>query len=352
MPAGRPGRRWCAQDEPAAAGALAQHVDLLQGLRGGQPLCSARSSACRSARSRNMGSPGRIETAGVVGSPAADHTTVLVPHHESASAVAWSPPVQAGPVAARRPWLAGCARDRQVGEEQLLSGARRHVVTRPPTTSRAHTGGFTRPRVASPDRTLTGSPPAALAAAGSPAARPADRSRSCSRTSRRIVGCANRGWSRSTCWSSNRIVTGRPDHRCDIFPALITKRPASASIACKLRRLPDITLPRRPSADSTSSSSASEPVNGPTTGDGPGLFDVGLVDMHGNHRGVQPTGDPKPPEWQQHSSRCGKGRRQRNAATGAGDNRAAVRRAGDAPPPRPGRPATHRWSRTLLLESA
>jgi hypothetical protein len=93
------------------------------------------------------GSPGRIETAGVVGSPAADHTTVLVPHHESAAAVAWSPPVQAGPVAARRPWLAGCARDRQVGEEQLLSGARRHVVTRPPTTSRAHTGGFTRPRV-------------------------------------------------------------------------------------------------------------------------------------------------------------------------------------------------------------
>ena len=33
-----------------------------------------------------------------------------------------------------------------------------------------------------------------------------------------------------TCRSSNRIVTGRPDHRWDIFPALIT-RPASASIA-------------------------------------------------------------------------------------------------------------------------
>jgi hypothetical protein len=46
----------------------------------------------------------------------------------------------------------------------------------------------------------------------------------------------------------------------DIFPALIT-RPASASIACKLRRLPDITLPRRPSADSTSSSSASVVTN-------------------------------------------------------------------------------------------
>ena len=35
------------------------------------------------------------------------------------------------------------------------------------------------------------------------------------------------------------------------------------------------------------------------------------------------------------------------AATGV-----VTRAAGDAPPARPGRPATHRWSRTLLLESA
>jgi hypothetical protein len=87
-----------------------------------------------------------------------------------------------------------------------------------------------------------------------PAARPADRSRSCSRTSRR-----NRWVCQPRVEQIHLLVLqpdrDRPDHRCDIFPALITKRPASASIACKLRRLPDITLPRRPSADSTSSSS-------------------------------------------------------------------------------------------------
>lgn len=53
-----------------------------------------------------------------------------------------------------------------------------------------------------------------------------------------------------------------------------------------------------------------------------------------------PLVDPKPLEWQQHSFCRGEGRRQRNAATGAVTTGPRYAGAGDAPPPRPGRPAT------------
>jgi len=111
---------------------LAQHASICCRVCGAASLYARRGARRAAAQGRGTWGRGVDRDCWRVGSPAADHTTVLVPHHESASAVAWSPPVQAGPVAARRPWLAGCARDRQVGEEQLLSGARRHVVTRPP----------------------------------------------------------------------------------------------------------------------------------------------------------------------------------------------------------------------------
>ena len=94
----------------------------------------------------------------------------------------------------------------------LAAAGRPPVVTRPPTTSRAHTGGFTRPRVASPDRTHTGSPPAALAAAGSP---PPGRP-----TARALVpGRADR-W---VCQPRvEQIVAGRPGRGGGASPALRT----------------------------------------------------------------------------------------------------------------------------------
>ena len=91
-----------------------------------------------------------------------------------------------------------------------------------------------------------------------------------------------------TCRSSNRIVTGRPDHRWRHLPRAdqqagvgehrvqVATPSRHHAAAAAIRRFHFIVI------------AASEPVNGPTTGDGPGLFDVGLVDMHVNHRGVQP----------------------------------------------------------------
>ena len=90
--------------------ALAQHVDLLQRVGGAASLYAWRGARRAAAQGRGTWGRGADRDCWRVGSPAADHTTVLVPHHESASAVAWSPPAQAGPVAARRPWLAGCVR--------------------------------------------------------------------------------------------------------------------------------------------------------------------------------------------------------------------------------------------------
>src|SRR5664280_2823163 len=219
----------------------------------------------------------------------------------------------------------------------LAAAGRPTVITRAPTTSRAHTGGFTRPAW----RRRIGPSPAAARSSGCwpPAGRPLVES--CSRTSRSL-GVQPRV-EQITCRSSNRIVTGRPDHRWDIFPALIT-RPASASIACScdafqtsrcaaaIRRFHFIVIDLR-------------------TGQRPGgrrrprHVRCGCCRHARKSSWCSATGDPKPLEWQRHSYRSGRDRRQRNAATGVVTTGRGTRAAAE-PPPRTGRTIKHRWSRT------
>jgi len=150
-------------------------------------------------------------------------------------------------------------------------------------------------------------PPLAAPAAGRGAGRPIAARRAVRRAAASAVGVGHRAprsdggrWChqfatdsdprRSAHWRrSNSIGTGQRRRRaiacsCDAFQ---TSRCAAA-----IRRFHVIVIGlrtgRRPAGRRR-----------------PGLFDVGVVGMHVNHRGIQSRCDPKPLEWQQHSSRSG-----------------------------------------------
>lgn len=82
-------------------------------------------------------------------------------------------------------------------------------------------------------------------------------------------------------------MTGRPDHRLDTFPALITS-PASASIACSCEdfQMSRCAAARRRVHFMSLPWSAGEPGGEPLASGEPGVLDVGLFDVDVDHRGV------------------------------------------------------------------